>query len=57
MFIYRKDRDKFDISDEEKNITEIIVAKHRNGPLGSIKLRFDPEKVSFQNIDTHHEEE
>jgi replicative DNA helicase len=57
MFIYRKDRDKFDISDEEKNIIEIIVAKHRNGPLGSVKLRFDPEKVSFQNIDTRHEEE
>ncbi len=56
MFLYRKDREKFDIDEEEKNITEIIVAKHRNGPLGSIRLRFDPEKVTFQNIDTFHEE-
>ncbi len=57
MFLYRKDRDKLDISDEEKNITEVIVAKHRNGPLGSVKLRFDPEKVTFRNIDIYHEEE
>ncbi len=57
MFIYRKDRDKFDVDEEEKNITEIIIAKHRNGPLGSVTLRFDPQKVSFQSIDTQHDEE
>lgn len=56
MFLYRKDRDKLDIDEEEKNITEIIVAKHRNGPLGSVKLRFDPEKVTFKNIDEFHNE-
>lgn len=54
MFLYRKDRDKIDVSDEERNTVEIIVAKHRNGPLGSITLKFDPEKVSFRNIDTKH---
>ncbi|MBI2591493.1 MAG: replicative DNA helicase [Candidatus Brennerbacteria bacterium] len=54
MFIYRKDRDKIDITPEEQNLTEIIIAKHRNGPTGSVKLKFDPEKVCFRNIDKIH---
>lgn len=52
LFIYRKDRDKIDLPPEEQNLAQIIVAKHRNGPLGSVDLRFDPERVSFRNIDT-----
>lgn len=57
MFIYRKDRDRMDLPEEEQNIVELIVAKHRNGPLGSVKLRFDPEKVTFHNIDVAHSAE
>jgi replicative DNA helicase len=54
MFIYRPDRDKQNPEPEEKNTTEIIIAKHRNGPLGTVKLKFDPDQVTFQNIDTVH---
>ncbi len=54
MFINRKDRTQTDLSEEELNMVELIVAKHRNGPLGVIKLKFDPEKVTFRNIDTTH---
>ena len=54
LFIYRKDRDRLDAPESEKNITEIIVAKHRNGPVGSIKLMFSPEMVGFKNLDTKH---
>jgi replicative DNA helicase len=54
LFIYRKDRERLDTPENEKNITEIIVAKHRNGPVGSIKLMFDPENVGFKNLDTRH---
>jgi len=54
MLIYRKDRDKLDLEPEEQNIAEIIIAKHRNGPIGSVQLRFDPEKVSFRSIDKTH---
>ncbi len=54
LFIYRKDREKMDVPEEEQNVAEIIIAKHRNGPLGSVKLRFDAEKVGFKNIDTQH---
>jgi replicative DNA helicase len=57
LFIYRKDRERMDVPEEEQNIAEIIISKNRNGPLGSVQLRFDPEKVSFRNIDTRRAEE
>ncbi len=56
LFIYRKDRDKLDPSAEEQNTAEIIIAKHRNGPLATVKLKFDSEKVSFRSIDKLHSE-
>jgi len=51
MFIYRKDKDKFESSNEEENTAEIIIAKHRNGPLATVHLKFDQEKVSFRTIE------
>jgi len=54
MFIYRKDRDKMNVDPAEQDLAEIHVAKHRNGPLGVVKLKFDQEKASFRNIDTIH---
>lgn len=56
LFIYRKDRDRADVNPEEQNRVEVIIAKHRNGPLGTVELYFDPEKVSFRNVDTRHAE-
>jgi replicative DNA helicase len=54
MFIYRKAVDKNfrpeDLSPEEKNVAEIHIAKHRNGPTGMIKLFFDAQRASFRNI-------
>ncbi len=54
MFIYRKDRDKLDPTPEEQNTAEIIIAKHRNGPLGVVQLKFDAERSSFKSIDKTH---
>ena len=54
MFIYRKDRDKISVEPEEQNAAEIIIAKHRNGPLGTVQLKFDHEKVSFRQVDKIH---
>lgn len=54
MFLYRKDRDRLELSPEEQNIVEIIIAKHRNGPLGTVPLKFDAERVSFRTVDEHH---
>jgi replicative DNA helicase len=48
LFIYRED--KYNENTLEKNIAEIIVAKHRNGATGSIKLYFDDNRVSFRNL-------
>ena len=49
MFIYRAD--KYEENSLEKNIAEIIVAKHRNGPTGAVKLYFDENRVSFRNLE------
>jgi replicative DNA helicase len=54
MFIYRKDKEKQNPEPEEINSAEIIIAKHRNGPVGNVKLKFDPERASFDSLDTHH---
>lgn len=54
IFIYRKAMDrglKGDIPMDQKNIAEIHIAKHRNGPTGLIHLFFDEGKVSFRNLD------
>ncbi|MDO8582879.1 MAG: replicative DNA helicase [bacterium] len=54
MFLYRKDRDKLNPSPEEQNTAEVIVAKHRNGALINTKVKFDPDRVSFRDIDHVH---
>lgn len=53
MFIYRKTMDKGirEVNPEERNIAQIIIAKHRNGPTGQIDLFFDEQKVSFKNFE------
>jgi replicative DNA helicase len=56
LFIYRKDRDRQEVSPEEQNMAQIIVAKHRNGPLGSFYVKFDPERVTFRSIEKKYAE-
>lgn len=36
------------------NVSEIIIAKHRSGPVGDLKLFFDNHLTQFKNIDLHH---
>ena len=36
---------------ENYYLTELIIAKQRNGPLGNIRLKFDPNKTKFFNYD------
>ena len=54
MLIYRKDRDKLEPSLEEQDTASIIIAKHRNGPLGTVDLKFDGDKVTFRPIAKTH---
>ena len=58
MFIHREDRDytqddwdqQFPGKIYPKNIAEIIVAKHRNGPIGGMKLVFRDNLVRFDSM-------
>lgn len=52
MFIYREDRAKKNA--EKTGIANIIVAKHRNGPIGEIDLYFREAYTSFQDLDMQH---
>ncbi|MBZ9572135.1 replicative DNA helicase [Patescibacteria group bacterium] len=49
LFIYREDRYKPDTA--RKNIADIIIAKHRNGPVGRVELYFDERRVSFHDLE------
>lgn len=49
MFIYREDYYKKDT--ERKGVSEIIVAKHRNGPVGTVELGWVPEFTKFVNLE------
>ena len=44
------------VYDVRKNIADIIIAKHRNGPTGVIELFFNDNFVSFQNLEKRYEE-
>ena len=37
------------VSKNQKNIVELIIAKHRNGPIGTIELEFDSQRTKFLN--------
>ena len=54
MLIYREDRVKKDT--EKKNIAEIIVAKHRNGPLAEINLMFRGDRIRFYGVEKKRDE-
>jgi replicative DNA helicase len=48
MFIYREEY--YDRATEKKGIAEIIIAKHRNGPVGSVELGFLEQYTKFVNL-------
>ena len=48
MFLYREDY--YNPETENKNITELIVAKHRNGPVGTINLFFHKQFTKFVSL-------
>jgi replicative DNA helicase len=51
MFIYRADKAKKDSA--RPNIADILIAKHRNGPIGKIDLYFNDSQASFKNLEKH----
>ena len=53
-FIYRPGYYEPD-NPEFQNITDLIIAKHRNGPVGKIQLYFHPERLRFMSLDKRHD--
>jgi len=48
MFIYRDEA--YDEDTDRANLADIIVAKHRNGPQGTVTLRFDPTFTRYADL-------
>jgi replicative DNA helicase len=55
-FIYRPGYYEPD-NPEVENITDLIIAKHRNGPTGKVQLYFHPERLRFMSLDRRHNED
>lgn len=53
MFIYREAY--YNPDTDRGNTTDLIIAKHRNGPTGSVELYFHPERLRFMSLDKKHE--
>ena len=51
LFIYREDR--VNKNSDRPNIADIIIAKHRNGPIGKVELYFNESQASFKNLEKH----
>ncbi|MGH9933470.1 MAG: replicative DNA helicase [Pyrinomonadaceae bacterium] len=54
-FIYRPEQyktpeERDSLPDDEKNVAELIVAKQRNGPTDTVRLRFTPSSMRFDNL-------
>lgn len=51
-FLYREDY--YNPDTERKNLTDVFIKKHRNGPVGAIELYFDREKQRFRSLSKKH---
>jgi replicative DNA helicase len=49
MFIYREAY--YNPETERENITDLFIAKHRNGQTGMVELYFHPERLRFMSLD------
>ncbi len=55
MFLHKVDEGE-EGGEVSPNLTELIVAKHRSGSQGRIKLMWQPQYTTFMSVDTTHEE-
>lgn len=49
IFLYRDDY--YNKDSDKKNIVEVLIRKHRNGPTGDVELYFQPEQTRFKSLD------
>jgi len=48
-FLYREDQGKQKDHGPKEGLTDLVIAKQRNGPTGTVKLVFIPKYASFRN--------
>ena len=48
VMLYRDEY--YDPDTEERGIAELIVTKHRNGPVGTVKMLFEPQFGRYRNL-------
>ena len=51
MFIHREDMMGNRSENEKNNIAEILIEKHRNGPIGKVDLLFDEQSTTFKTVE------
>lgn len=51
-FLFREDY--YNPDTERKNIMDVMIKKHRNGPTGTVELYFDREKQRIRSLDSRH---
>ncbi len=55
VFVYRDEY--YDENPEKKGKAELIIAKHRNGPTGKVRLQFNEKYALFSNLAKSHQVE
>jgi replicative DNA helicase len=53
-FLYREEY--YNPDTDRKNVTDILVKKHRNGPVRNIELYFDRDRQRFRDLDVRHDQ-
>ena len=48
--VYKSAEERESLPEDEKNLAELIIAKQRNGPTGTVDLRFTPSSMRFDNL-------
>ena len=48
VMLYRDEY--YDPNTEDRGIAELIVTTHRNGPVGTVKLLFEPQYIRYRNL-------
>ena len=51
MFLYREGYYNRDLSEAEQRVAEVIIAKQRNGPIGTVNLLWIPELTKFSDME------
>jgi replicative DNA helicase len=54
-FLYREEY--YNPDTDRKNITDILIKKHRNGPVKNIEVYFDRDKQRFRDLDNRHQDQ